>query len=67
AALAVALLAAGATTARLEWGARHWDTVASSRERQLAARLEDRVQGVVRRARAATALAAGEGRGAFDA
>ncbi|MGK7313196.1 MAG: ATP-binding protein [Candidatus Longimicrobiales bacterium M2_2A_002] len=67
AALAVALLAAGATTARLEWGARHWSTVASSRERQLTARLEDRVQGVIRRARAATALAAGEGQGAFDA
>ena len=40
-ALALALIAALATTARLELGARNWDSVAANREAQLAARLVD--------------------------
>lgn len=58
AALALGLVAAVATTARLEWGAGHWTEVTTSRERHLAARLEDRLEGEVRRARSAAELAA---------
>ncbi|MFW6206150.1 MAG: hypothetical protein ACOC5I_02830, partial [Gemmatimonadota bacterium] len=60
AALVLGLVAAAATTARLEWGLRHWDSVTSSRERQLAARLDDRVMGAIQRARAAAELTAAE-------
>ncbi|MFO7893968.1 MAG: HAMP domain-containing sensor histidine kinase [Longimicrobiales bacterium] len=59
AAVVLAMVAAVATTARLEWGARQWEAVAASREVQLSARLEARVEGVVRRTRAAADLAAG--------
>ncbi|MFW5947958.1 MAG: hypothetical protein ACOCUW_05650, partial [Gemmatimonadota bacterium] len=60
AALVLGLLAAAGTTARLEWGIRHWASVTESRQRQLAARLDDRLEGVVARARAASELAASE-------
>lgn len=58
AALALALLAALATTARLEWGSRHWEQVAATREDHLVARLGDRLGGVMRRAQSAAAEAA---------
>ena len=66
AALALALVAAVATTARLEWGARHWPAVAESRERHLTARLDDRLEGVLQRAGSAARLAAEAGPGSFD-
>jgi signal transduction histidine kinase len=65
--LALALIAAAATTARLEWGARSWSRVAASREAHLSARLQDRVQGAIRRAEAASGLAAATEPGSFDA
>jgi signal transduction histidine kinase len=58
-ALAFALVAAGATTVRLEQGERSWPAVQSAREHKLAARLEDRMLGLVRRTTAAAELAAG--------
>lgn len=58
-ALGLALVAAGVTTARLEQGERSWPEVQAAREHRLGARLEDRVLGVVRRAQAASRLAAG--------
>jgi signal transduction histidine kinase len=56
--LGLALMAAGATTVRLEQGERSWTTVQSEREVRLAARLEGRVRGVVGRTRAASTLLA---------
>ncbi|NIP78668.1 MAG: hypothetical protein GWM90_05465, partial [Gemmatimonadetes bacterium] len=67
AALALALIAALATTARLEWGGRSWETVAATREAHLSARLDDRVRGAVRRAAAAAELAAAAEPGSFEA
>jgi signal transduction histidine kinase len=58
-ALSLALVAAAATTVRLEQGERNWQAVQATREHQLAARLEGRMLGVVRRAAAAAELAAG--------
>ncbi len=68
-ALALALIAALATTARLEVGSRQWESVGERREAQLAARLEARLTGALTRARSAARLAAAaEGTSAlFDA
>jgi signal transduction histidine kinase len=54
----LALFAVGATTLRLEQGERSWQAVQTAREHRLAARLEDRMLGVVRRTTAAAELAA---------
>jgi signal transduction histidine kinase len=59
AALTLALAAAGATTVRLEQGERSWQEVQTSREHRLAARLEGRMHGIIRRTTAAAELAAG--------
>ena len=61
AALLLAVVASGATTLRLERGVAAWDTVVSARDQRLAARLEDRLRGVIRRATAAAYLAADPG------
>lgn len=58
-ALVLALIAASATTARLEVGARNWESVGERREAQLAARLDARLGGAADRARGAARLAAG--------
>ena len=61
AALLLAVLAASATTIRLERGSDAWETVTMERELRLSARLEDRMRGVLRRATAAAYLAADPG------
>ena len=58
AALVLALIAASATTARLELGSRDWGSFTEKREAQLAARMEDRLTGAIRRAQRAAELAA---------
>jgi signal transduction histidine kinase len=65
--LALGAITATATTARLEWGAGHWERVVASREAQLTARLEARLDGAIRRARAAAgAIGRVEGSAAAD-
>jgi signal transduction histidine kinase len=61
--LALALVAAGATTARLVWGSGHWASVTEARETELAARLDERLDEVLERARTAARGAAGPGVG----
>jgi signal transduction histidine kinase len=61
-ALTLALVAAGATAAMLDRGERSWEAVQAAREYRLGARLEARMQGVVRRTVAAADLAAERGR-----
>ena len=60
-ALLLAVLAASATTLRLERGADAWETVTAERDLRLSARLEDRMRGVLRRTTAAAYLAADPG------
>ncbi|MFP4622667.1 MAG: ATP-binding protein [Gemmatimonadota bacterium] len=67
-ALVLALVAAAATTIRLELGGSDWASVAERREARLTTRLEDRLGGVVRRASAAAELgAAADDAAAFEA
>ncbi len=66
--LVLAVIAAAATTARLEWGAGNWNAVASAREARLSARLDARVGDVLARAaRAAEAGAMVQDRDGFAA
>jgi signal transduction histidine kinase len=58
AAVVLALVAAGGTSAALEQGERSWATVQAEREQRLGSRLEDRTLGLVGRARAAAELGA---------
>ncbi len=56
--LGLALVAATATTIRLEDAARNWEAVATAREEALTGRLANRVEGVLARAEAAARAAA---------
>ncbi len=68
AALSLGLVAAGATTLRLERGIRDWQGVVAARQERLSSRLQDRMEGAIRRVTAAAYLAADPGwEASFDA
>ncbi len=66
--LSLAVVAAGATTLRLERGLSDWSGVVEARQERLSSRLQDRMEGAIRRVTAAAYLAADPGwEASFDA